>query len=234
VRVDDFFRNHFEAHLLADMATLESVRLPAGANGGGVGYPLLATAIAATELLGALRSPTEFDPQAGRKRFTEWWQQELYQTSPERDIAPAVYSMVRNWVLHTFVGRDPFTVTTHGHANHLRAIKAPSGQSVEVFLDATQYAQDVRASYQRVIVPALSTPDVGLWNTLDARLKDVLAYHHKTWAADLATLNTLNAARAAPLSVGSATNVGSAPPAVRSALGLPVLHILTHHTKSVG
>jgi hypothetical protein len=86
---------------------MAAIGLPPGGRYGGVGYPMVLTALAGVELLGILTAEATFNRRQGANLFEEFWQRRLYPNSRDRQVmATLVYQMARHGLAHTFMRQE--------------------------------------------------------------------------------------------------------------------------------
>src|SRR5690349_10277604 len=133
--LDQYLERFVEGYLFEDLRSMAGVRLPAGKEYGGVGYPMVATTCAGIELLGVLTSATTFTGWKGDKPFRDYWQQFLYPRRPERrELANAIYELVRHGLAHTYTAKPSFVVTKAHDGGHM------GGRNGQFFIDALTFA----------------------------------------------------------------------------------------------
>jgi hypothetical protein len=90
-----------------------------GKTGGGVGYPMVATALAGIELFGGLTSKETFNPHEGKKYFKEFWQL-VY--PHHAALGSPVYELARNGLAHQFLTAAIVVSKGASRENHLRRL----------------------------------------------------------------------------------------------------------------
>jgi hypothetical protein len=134
MRLLDFLERDVDGYLFEDLNSMAAVRLPSDKCYGGVGYPMVMTALAGVELLGALTSGDEFKTwKHGDRRFCKFWRDYLYPNEPARqEVDQLVYSLVRNGLAHTYMTKGTIIVSKSCRGDHL--CRDNSGQ--RLFVDA--------------------------------------------------------------------------------------------------
>ncbi|MFH1862216.1 MAG: hypothetical protein ABH878_05325 [bacterium] len=147
-----FLQHNVEGYLFEDLKTLKAASITPGKTAGAVGYPLVMTAFAGIELLGALVSTQEFNPSHGAEYFTAYWSQYLYDTDPARkDAGNVLYKLVRHGLAHVFVTKGDIGVAKGAPSRHL--MRDDDGC---VWIDANQLAEDLMSSYCTRFKPLLT------------------------------------------------------------------------------
>jgi hypothetical protein len=137
--LNTFLQKNVEGYLFEDLQTMKAATLAPGKQAGAVGYPLLMSAFAGIELLGALLSDSPFDKNKGAAYFDDFWRNHLYSTDPCRAAAgKALYQLVRHGLAHVYVTKGDIVVFKHAPAMHL--VRAPDGS---IYIDAAQLADDL-------------------------------------------------------------------------------------------
>lgn len=148
--LDEFLERFVEGYLFGDLRSMAPIKPPDGQYGG-VGYPMVMTALAGVELLGVLTSDEEFSPHSGRKRFREFWQSFLYPSQPARqEMAPLVYQLVRHGLAHTYMTKPVIEVTKAYHGEHLCRTQRGS-----IILDALTLADELSEAYTQRLKPKI-------------------------------------------------------------------------------
>ena len=109
--IKDFVHKFVDGYLFSDLETMKSAAPPTG-NDGHLGYPMLMTCAAGIELFGILVSTSAFEPREPGRNFRRFWQEHLYTVGPRREVADAVYRLVRNGVAHNFATKVAFAIVS--------------------------------------------------------------------------------------------------------------------------
>jgi len=180
--LEKFLETNVEGYLFEDLETLKDAPLRAGKEAGAVGYPLLMTTFAGIELFGNLVSQAEFDPNAGSKRFEEFWRDYLYKGDSEREAAgPILYQLARHGLAHVFVVKADVAIVKNEPNHHLVKIGST------VYVDAVRLAIDFRDTYDEKI-----KPEVAKGGTLATTMADRLQRMKTIYAKQSAKLPGLN------------------------------------------
>jgi hypothetical protein len=165
-----FLAQFVEGYLFQDLKVMAMTSPPGPM--GHLGYPMLLSAAAGTEMLGILVSTSPFKAEDPRRNFGRYWEQYLYPQSPRRDAGPAVYQLVRHGIAHNFAAKAPFLITK-GEPNHL----VRDGN--ETLIDAVQLSEDLIESYRLRFHPVATGKIAGLHGetaaTMQLRLNEVIA-----------------------------------------------------------
>ena len=194
---DDFLRHNIEQYLFDDLRVMQGLPTPPAGGGGGLGYPLLMSALAGIELLGALVSQSPFDTNSGRSYFREYWQLFLYPNDVGRHgAADFIYTSARNAITHSFLLKGQVGIVKGQPAWHLT--KDASGA---FYIDASQLASDLIVSYEARVKPCLTaaTSQLSRATILD-RVQELQASYAKT--AQNAVTKTPSPGGMAPASIG--------------------------------
>jgi hypothetical protein len=113
---------------------------------GACGYPMLSTAFAGIELLGALTYPNSFAPHQGAAHFAHFWENYLYPSAGRKDVGAPLYQLVRHGVAHVFVAKGPINVHKKNPTWHL--VRDSDGS---VHIDAWELKVDLQRTYTGVI-----------------------------------------------------------------------------------
>jgi hypothetical protein len=183
MEIEWFLERYVEGYLFQDLRRMAEIELRDGEEYGAVGYPMVLTALAGVELLGALTSSVAFDPFAGKARFREFWSDYLYpDASDRRQLADAVYTLVRHGLAHSAMTKPTIWVTKGAPILHLRRPRA----DVAFVIDATSIATDLENAYwQRV------KPDADLQDRMAMRLAEMRTKYTKEIEALSATLGAV-------------------------------------------
>lgn len=155
VDLNAFLQRNVEGYLFEDLRTMKAASLPPGKEAGVVGYPLLMSAFAGIELLGALLSPIQFDKNKGAHYFGSFWRDYLYPNDSCRAAAgDALYQVIRHGLAHVYVTKGDIWVVKHVPAMHL--VRADDGS---IWVDAAQLADDLEESYDSRVKPLLAASD---------------------------------------------------------------------------
>jgi hypothetical protein len=152
--VEAFLAKFVEGYLFKDLQSMRDAQPIPPSHDGAAGYPLLVTTMAGIELLGALLSPKNFDKLAGRPYFIDYWERFLYPQAPERNVADAIYRLVRNGIAHAFVVKGDIHVYKNEPGKHLK------NDNGVISIDAVALSQRFEASYHssfRSLVSQLPT-----------------------------------------------------------------------------
>lgn len=200
--LEAFLQHNVEGYLFGDLREMQ--RIP-------IGYPVLMTAFAGVELLGALLSPLPFNTFQGAVYFNSYWQTHLYPKLKDAEtVGNVLYQLVRHGIAHGFVLKGPMAVVRSDPAVHLT--RDSNGL---IYVDAVQLANDLMASFAAHVKPLISTT-TGTVNgvSMAARLKEMdTAYQtqaNKLSVAAVFPIGTIVAA--APVSQSVAPSAGSVPP----------------------
>lgn len=155
VDLNAFLQKNVEGYLFEDLRTMRAASLPPGKQAGAVGYPLLMTAFAGIELLGALLSPGEFNKDKGAQYFGSFWRDYLYSNDSSRAAAgDTLYQLVRHGLAHIYVTKGNVWVVKHVPAMHL--VRTDDGS---IWVDAVQLADDLEESYKSRVKPLIAASD---------------------------------------------------------------------------
>lgn len=189
-RLDDFLSHNIEGYLFKDLRMMERD----DPDGNGVGYPLLMSACAGIELLGALLSSTRFDTwNHGHVYFGEYWRDVLYASpSPHSSYGAPVYQLVRHGIAHAFFPKGEIGVLRNDSSRHFG--RDSNGL---LLIDAVQLARDLVTSYENRVKPhlAAATPNAVRTN-MEAQLTEMERVYHNqasTHGAPLAAAPLLGA-----------------------------------------
>lgn len=178
-----FLSRNFEGYLFEDIETLKLAVPRPGMDYGAAGYPLLMTVFAGIELLGSLVSTAAFDPNKGRERFAEFWEEYMYPGDPSRRAAGRVlYKIARHGLAHAFVVKG--TLDVYKNAPHMHLTRSTGGV---VSVDAVQLATDLRNTYISRIKPT-AVPGSQLFNTMSSRLAEMEAAYAQQASAGISSL----------------------------------------------
>lgn len=172
--IDDFLNRNVDEYLIEDLRKLKRLKPAKGKTAGGAGYPLVMTALAGIELLGALASASTFNKNAGSTYFSDYWKNFLYETDPTRaGLHEIVYQLVRHGLAHVFVMKGDIVVVkgpkkrgskgTKSAAVHHLAFEPPK----TLVLDAAQLADDLIDSYNTRFKAKLAVSRADMQNRLD-------------------------------------------------------------------
>ena len=132
-----------------------------------VGYPILSTAFAGVELLGALLSPTRFRSGNGLEYFSDYWVRHLYPGENSLARAKAVYELARHGVAHQFFVKGEIGIMSRHRGKHL------THDGTRLWIDTHALAEDVISSYEGAVQPLLGNPTDQL--PIEARFKQIIA-----------------------------------------------------------
>jgi hypothetical protein len=197
----DFLAKNVEGYLLKDLDTLK-VAAPATRPGPGwVGYPLLISAFAGIELLGALVSATRFDRNDGRKYFDSFWAGYVYKRDAVRAaVGLHIYDLARHGLAHAFVVKGDLDVYKSQPQLHL--VRSATGG---ISIDAVQLANDFADVYWTNVKPlAASATGPVTQATMTDRLNEMEADYNRQASKVLASLS-LPAAPTGPVAVASSS-----------------------------
>jgi hypothetical protein len=147
-----------ETYLCDDLRALCATR---------VGYPILSTAFAGIELLGALLSPKAFSPFAGGDYFQAFWSTHLYPGTKAEDRAKAIYKLARHGVAHQFFLKGEISLMSGEYWQHL------TYDGAVLWIDTHALAADLIKSYHAAVKPLLANPTSRA--TLDLRFHEIIA-----------------------------------------------------------
>ena len=96
------------------------IKLPPGKDFGGVGYPMVMTAVSGIEVLGVLTSGASYNKDNGAARFGEFWRSYLYvHKRGLQRLDSVVYEFVRHGLAHSFMTQSKVSVTKYRDSRHL-------------------------------------------------------------------------------------------------------------------
>lgn len=134
---------------------MKAASLPPGKEAGAVGYPLLMSAFAGIELLGALLSLSQFNKDEGAQYFVSFWRDYLYPNDSCRAAAgETLYKLVRHGLAHVYVTKGDIWVFKHAPAMHL--VRQHDGA---ICVDAAQLAEDLEEAYESRVKPLIAAAD---------------------------------------------------------------------------
>jgi len=165
-----FLAKNIEGYLFNDLRSLIGTPPLAGQEDKGVGYPLVMTAFAGIELLGALLSKKTFDAHDGDIYFKNYWTKYLYLSLPDTEnIGVSLYRLVRHGIAHSYVLKGQIGVLRRQPSLHLKR-----NDGGLVCIDAVQLANDLIQSYDS-IVPSIVALRTGTVNgiTMSQRLNEM-------------------------------------------------------------
>jgi len=150
-----FLQRTVEGYLFEDLRTMKAASLPPGKEAGAVGYPLLMSAFAGIELLGALLSLSQFNKDKGAEYFVSFWRDYLYPTDSCRAAAgETLYKLVRHGLAHVYVTKGDIWVFKHAPEMHL--VRRHDGA---ICVDAARLADDLEESYESRVKPLIAASD---------------------------------------------------------------------------
>ncbi len=195
--LNDFLRETVEGRLFGDMRAMKAVTLPSGAAVGAVGYPLVMSAFAGIELIGALLSTRPFSKTAGAEYFREAWRS-IYPMPPEADLADLIYKLGRNGLAHLYAPKGPITVHKGNPVEHLRLV----GRAISI--DANKLADDLIAAYNNRLKAALTAG-----SSAATRLNEMQAAYKQDTTQAFAGMPVLPSTPALPTMPGGAHDTSS-------------------------
>lgn len=149
----DFFKHLIDGYLMLDLRNMSELEQKDDENGGGVGYPMLATCVSGMELLGGVLYNGKYNHHKDWDYFEHYWNE--YLTKVDARYAPFAklfWKLVRNGVAHTYMAKAAITVTKGQQDNHL--IFHNGGAQFNI--DCRQFYLDFLASYQQHVKPKLA------------------------------------------------------------------------------
>jgi hypothetical protein len=150
--LNGFLQKNVEGYLFEDLRTMKAASPAPSKQEGAVGYPLLMSAFAGIELLGALLSPTEFDKDNGSHYFSSFWKDYLYSGDPCRAAAGnTLYKLARHGLAHVYVTKGDISVCKGDPTMHL--VRALDGS---ICVDAAQLADDLEHCYNSKVKPLVT------------------------------------------------------------------------------
>jgi hypothetical protein len=201
--LDRLLKIDIEGYLFNDLAEMQrdDVR---------VAFPLLMASCAGIELLGRLVAPgTAKDPGAERC-FLCYWNEYLYPDDPEKsELGRTIYTLVRNGLGHTFLLKGPIAVAKHEiRDQHLKWVADPRTGHL-LHIDASQLADDLKASYNARFLPLATTTEGEAPNrhTMQLRLDWLIQRYLKEAARYRPKADSLS--RVAERSVASSTTAST-------------------------
>src|SRR5262245_27868124 len=78
MKVQEFLERFIDGYLLGDLRTMAQVPPPPAGEYGACGFSMVLITLAGAELLGALVSPTPFNPYHGSRYFERFWKEFMY------------------------------------------------------------------------------------------------------------------------------------------------------------
>lgn len=153
MNLDQYLAQFIEGYLLEDLRAMAPIRLAPGKEYGAVGYPMVMTVLSGIEVLGALTSPTKFNPENGASRFGDYWRNYMYPDRPARQrLADLVYQSIRHGLAHSFMTKPMIRVTKHADArSHLTM-----ASNDVLCVDANVLAIDFEKAYLDRLRPAIT------------------------------------------------------------------------------
>lgn len=147
-----FLKQNIEGYLFEDLATMAGAEPADGGSIGRLGYPMVATACAGIELLGALMDhETQLDPLHTGRHFVWYWKNILYKTDAHRaECADHVYQLVRHGVAHFFLTKGKVAVAKDPNLVHL------SWDGEWLVVNALTLWRDLENSYRRDVLVAVN------------------------------------------------------------------------------
>jgi hypothetical protein len=146
-----FLKRNVEGYLFGDLRSMAVIKLSKGQRYGGVGYPMVMTALAGVELLGTLTSAKPFHRMKGDQRFRDFWIEYLYPQS-NAETANLIYDWLRNGLAHHYMAKPTVVVTKCNHKWHLR--RTTTGKNF--YVDALTLAEDLERTYVRTVKPKIT------------------------------------------------------------------------------
>jgi hypothetical protein len=182
--LEAFLQHNVEGYLFGDLREMQCVP---------VGYPLLMTAFAGIEMLGALLSTSRFSARNGPTYFGSYWKTHLYPSLKGTEgIGNVLYKLARHGIAHAFVVKGPIGVVRSQPTLHL----TQDSQGM-FFIDAVQLANDFMESFEARVKPLVASV-TGAINrtTMSARLQE-METDYQTQAATLLVTPVFPSARVA-------------------------------------
>jgi len=170
-----FLEKNIEGYLFKDLLSLIGPPPTKNQQDEGVTYPLVMTAFAGIELMGALLSDDQFNASNGKTYFRNYWTKYLYPSVMDGDkIADYLYQLVRHGIAHVFLLKGPIGIVRRQPAYHLKR-----DESGLFFVDAVQLANDFIRSYESN-VPSMQSASTGKVNnaTMTTRLGEIEAVYN--------------------------------------------------------
>lgn len=168
--LDKFLKKNIEGYLFSDLRSIVGTPPQTGHQDAGVGYPLVMTAFAGIELLGALLSERRFNTSNGRIYFQNYWTEYLYPSVIDSvAIADALYQLARHGIAHTYLVKGSLGIVRRQPTIHLKHLDGGL-----VYIDAVQLAEDLIQSYNSKVsaIASLSTGTVN-GETMRQRLNEI-------------------------------------------------------------
>lgn len=142
-----------DGYLFHDLKNMAEVEQKKGENGGGVGYPMLATCVSGMELLGGLLYNEDYSHKEDRIYFEHYWNEYLVKAHPAyKSFARLFWSLVRNGVAHTYMAKTAITVTKGQKEHHLIFYD----NNTKLNIDSLEFYKDFLESYKSQVKPKLS------------------------------------------------------------------------------
>jgi hypothetical protein len=206
--LNGFLQKHVEGYLFEDLRTMKAAWPAPGKQDGAVGYPLLMSAFAGIELLGALLSPTRFDKNNGEKYFSSFWKDYLYSGDPCRAAAgTTLYKLARHGLAHVYFTKGDISVYKSDPKMHL--VRAPDDS---ICVDAVQLADDLEHCYNANVKPLVTASGAINGASMSMRLGEMEAAYGAQAAQLLAALQLPPAPAGFTTSVGSGSCLSSSWP----------------------
>lgn len=140
--IKEFLEHAVDNYLVGDLNRLKAGR---------IGYPLMMTAFAGIELLGALLSEDRFEAFEGHKRFRWYWSQYLYgDIANSENVGNALYQLARHGIAHSFVLKGSVVVDFDVAKRHLKR-----SEDDLVYVNPRMLADDLIRSYEMRVKPLL-------------------------------------------------------------------------------
>jgi len=205
--VGDFLDLYVEKYLFEDLDNMAGLTPKKGKQEGAAGYPIVLTVFAGIELLGALVRPAKFDVGDGRKCFRHYWQECMYRPRHRRDIADAIYSLVRNGLAHGFAVKGSIWVCKNQPNRHLT--RDDQGR---LWIDACELIRDLKDSYTNHVKPSVlnktSVAYMNMQTRFDEMTKEFTTEVANSWR-ELGSLQQVASEVGTPVGTGAAFSNGT-------------------------
>ena len=173
VDLNTFLQQNVEGYLFEDLRTMKVASPARGKQAGAVGYPLLMSAFAGIELLGALLSSDPFNKDKGAQYFGTFWRNYLYATNATRAAAgDALYRLIRHGLAHVYVTKGDISVFKHQPGLHL-----VRGSDGSICVDAAQLADDLEDCYKSKVKPLVGASTGVSGASMTKRLDEMVAVY---------------------------------------------------------
>jgi hypothetical protein len=175
--LDEFLERFIEGYLFCDLRSMAPIRVRDGDEYGGVGYPMVMSALSGIELLGALTSDKTFSRWSGSPgRFQQFWAEFMYPQRPKRSqMGSLIYELVRNGLAHTCITKPMVVVTKSHDGAHL--CRTADGSIV---VDALTLADELVAAYEERVKPRLL--ESAFRDKMEGRFRELRREYQKEYA----------------------------------------------------